>query len=408
MFAGRLAELEMLEAALRQTRARHPRNFLLTGERGIGKTSLIEYARFLATGQLELSEERFNFLVITVDVETGTTRMGLARRIERELSRGLGQTEKARQFLAEAWQVVRRFEVAGVRLRDPANVPDEESLLDELAHSIAETARGITDPTSTRLFGSQFDGILLMLDEADNASGTLALGAFLKLLLERIQRKDCHNVMVGLAGLPRHREVLHQSHESSLRLFDEYLLERLSQVDCESAVRICLGEANKLNVQQTTITPQGLAMLVHLSEGYPHFIQQVGYCAFQSDTDLVIDENDVLNGAGGPSGAIEQIGNRYYRNAFYNKIQKESYRQVLRLMANRQDDWITKDEIRAQFSGSETTLTNALQALRSRNIILDKEGERGVYRLSNKAFAWWISLQGETAAQLASPVRGTG
>ena len=43
MFVGRVGELEKLEAALLQTKAGQPTNFMLTGERGIGKTSLLDY-----------------------------------------------------------------------------------------------------------------------------------------------------------------------------------------------------------------------------------------------------------------------------------------------------------------------------------------------------------------------------
>ena len=61
-------------------------------------------------------------------------------------------------------------------------------------------------------------------------------------------------------------------------------------------------------------------------------------------------------------------------------------------MADKLDDWITKAEIRAGFKGKESTLNNALKALRDRHIILAKEGERGVYRLQHKAFAIWIKV----------------
>jgi phage terminase Nu1 subunit (DNA packaging protein) len=37
-------------------------------------------------------------------------------------------------------------------------------------------------------------------------------------------------------------------------------------------------------------------------------------------------------------------------------------------------------------------LDNALHALRKRHIIVSKEGERGVYRLQNRGFAFWIKL----------------
>jgi len=81
MFAGRYSEIQLLEAALRQTRAGHPRSFLLTGERGIGKTSLLEYVRFLATHNLNDDDLAFNFLVVSTDLEANTTRVGLARRL---------------------------------------------------------------------------------------------------------------------------------------------------------------------------------------------------------------------------------------------------------------------------------------------------------------------------------------
>ena len=130
-----------------------------------------------------------------------------------------------------------------------------------------------------------------------------------------------------------------------------------------------------------------------MSEGYPHFIQQFGFSAFAADIDNLIDEEDVWEGAFGRGGALAATGNRYYRDDYYNKIQQESYRQVLRIMAERLDKWVTKDEIRAEFSGKVTTLDGAIQTLRERNLILSKEGAKGVYRLQHKAFALWVKLE---------------
>jgi Cdc6-like AAA superfamily ATPase len=45
MFVGRVAELVKLESCLVQTRAGSPSNFMLTGERGIGKSSLLNYIK---------------------------------------------------------------------------------------------------------------------------------------------------------------------------------------------------------------------------------------------------------------------------------------------------------------------------------------------------------------------------
>ena len=87
---------------------------------------------------------------------------------------------------------------------------------------------------------------------------------------------------------------------------------------------------------------------------------------------------------------MEKIGDRYYRDDFYNKIQKDSYRQVLRIMADNENRWVTKKEIRSKFRGKDSTLDNAIHALRDRKIILSKEGVLGVYRLQHRGFAFWM------------------
>ena len=95
----------------------------------------------------------------------------------------------------------------------------------------------------------------------------------------------CDRFAVGLAGLPRVRDVLLESHESSLRLFDILDLERLSNDEVSQVIDRCLAKASENADRATTITQEGRAHLIALSEGYPHFIQQFGYSAFDQDTD---------------------------------------------------------------------------------------------------------------------------
>ena len=272
---------------------------------------------------------------------------------------------------------------------------------------MAQTALRLCDPArSEATFGATYDGVLILFDEGDKASKELSLGAFLKMLLERVQRHGCSHLMVGIAGLANLRDVLYASHESSLRLFDALTLDRLSKDDVDSVIDRCLASAKERNEVPTSIDDSGRSS--RLSEGYPHFIQQLGYCAFDQDDDGVITQEDVSLGAGGQGGAIELIGDRYYRDDFYNRIQKDSYRSVLRIMSLKFDDWITKKEIRESFNGKETTLDNAIHALRSRNIIHSKEGTRGVYRLQNKAFALWITLYTADSTQVPLSVNNDG
>jgi hypothetical protein len=114
MFVGRVTELNKLESHLLQTRALQPVNFLLTGERGIGKTSLLDYIKNVARGRIALGiegDEKVSFLVVETDIDQRTTQLALAKKIELGLRRELGKSEKARTFLAEAWQFLQRLKL---------------------------------------------------------------------------------------------------------------------------------------------------------------------------------------------------------------------------------------------------------------------------------------------------------
>jgi hypothetical protein len=406
MFVGRLAELEIIEAALLQAKAGSPKHFIVTGERGIGKTSILNVARWEALGQIPVEGETINFLVVHTDVEPSTTQLGLVKKVELGLQHALADSEAARNFLKNAWGFVSRLEAFGVKLREVSSDLTPETLLDEFAYSLSHTIGRVCDNKSN-LTAVKYDGLLLLLDECDNAPPALHLGSFLKLLLEKLQRAGCDRFTVGLAGLPRIREVLLESHESSLRLFDEVRLERLSADEVSQVVDRCLAKANESAERPTTIDEAGRRVLIHFAEGYPHFIQQFGYSAFEKDSDYKISQEDVFDGALGPRGALDRIGDRYYRNDFYNKIQKDSYRQVLRIMADGLDSWITKTEIRKRFRGTESTLSNALHALRSRRIILTKEGTKATYRLQHKGFAHWIKLYTADPSEMRRGRSGT-
>ena len=389
-FVGRLVDLRRLKSALIQTSAGKPINFMITGERGIGKTSLLNYLKYAAEGHIQIEGETLSFLVIDTDVNEHTTPLGLISKIQLGLENALGQHEAGRDFLKKAWGFIQRVQAGGVKIGSAQRASDE-LLLEEFAYSLAETTTRIcSNSGGTTLWNTKADGVLVLIDEADNGGKSLQLGSFFKLLGERLQRRGCTRVMFGLAGLPELRRVLHDSHPSSLRMFDEIALNRLDETEINAVVDICLEEANKSNPKPTAVADTGRKLLVSLSEGYPHFIQQFGFSSFAADTDDLIDSDDVLAGAFGERGALAQIGDNYYRNDFYNKIQKESYRKVLRIMAEYRTEWVPKQDIRAKFNGKDSVLNNAIKALRDRKIIRSKEGQTGIYRLQHRGFALWI------------------
>lgn len=388
MFIGRISEIQKLNQALYQTKMGQPVNCLITGERGIGKTSLLELFRDIAKGLIEVEEGvRFNFLVVNTDISSETNRLDLIQKIELSLRSELSETEAARTFFSDTWSFIRKFEVGGVAYKpeDKRNY-STEVLFEEFSLSLKKTLMRLCE-AGEDLFSAKYEGILLIIDEADSASSDLNLGVFVKMLCEKLERHGCTKFMIGMAGLPDVLNALRASHESSLRLFNVINVGRLTNTEIEKVVDRCLTKANDVNSEKVSITPEGINALVTVSEGYPHFIQQFGHTAFAADTDNSISEADVGSGV---MESLRLIGESYYKDDFYNKIQVEDYRQVLRIMAEKLDNWVLKREIKAKFKGRDTILNNAISALINRNIIIACEGVRGKYRLANKGFAIWI------------------
>ncbi|MDP9511354.1 AAA family ATPase [Pseudomonas protegens] len=391
MFAGRVKEIRALEKALLQTKNGFPSNVLITGERGIGKSSLMNLLKHLAVGDIPSGHGTFNFIAVNVIVSERTSLLTLIRLIEKSISRELGKTETVRKFLADTWSFVQRLKLMDSGLEKAEVIDDADIVIDDFAYSLTQTCNRISNPEKGEL---SKDGIVFIVDEADNASPSLHIGYFFKAVTEMLQQHGCERVMFVVAGLPDIVEKLARSHESSIRIFNHLSVKELSFSDTKYVLDRGIAEGNKINNEQTTMGDYAKDHVANLSEGYPHFIQQFAHSAYEHNSDGEISADDVLEGAFKEGGALDSIGSRYYATDYHSKIKSDEYRQVLMIMAENMSDWIKKSDIRHKFTGDDQTLTDALKALTSRKIILKNPSKIGEYRLQQRGFALWIKLFG--------------
>ena len=382
MFSGRSEEILALEQSLFQTRAGNPNHFLIQGERGIGKSSLLFYLQCVARGDISsLDEVSFRFVTVSIVLEPANTYMDIIKKVGAELQRVVAGQPNLRGLVRSAWDFLKRWEVMGVRYTADERAVQPHELLDDLTYTIDRTAADTS---------SQFDGILILIDEADKPPATANVGELTKVLTERLTGRGCNRVCLGLAGQPSLLTNMRQSHESSPRIFNILTLEPLLPTERIDVVRKGLAEAQRKNDFEVTITPEAEEWISAFSEGYPHFIQQFSYCAFDEDSDNMIDRKDVVNGAFREHGAFQQLGLKYFHEQYFEQISSDQYRGVLRAMSEHGDGWVSKDQIRQATKIKESILNNAVTALKKRHIIVARDGVKGEYRLPTKAFAVWI------------------
>ena len=398
MFAGRLDEIKALENGLHQTKNGNSSNFLITGERGIGKSSLIGYIKPTAQGLITTPDyEKFNFIVVNTVISGKSTLVSFIKLIERNLKREIGKIEKIRNFFDDTWAFVQRLKIMDSGIDKAQTNDDLDLIIDDFAYSLSETCKRITNPEKGE---EAKDGLVVFVDEADNACMDLHIGYFFKVVTELVQQNSCENIMFIVAGLPEVVNKLSDSHESSVRIFTQLRIGELNPNDRKYVVDRGLEVANEQNIEKTSITADAKNMISTLSEGYPHFIQQFAYSAFEANTDGEISKEDVANGAFKVGGALDAIGSRYYQSAYNEQIKSDEYRQVLEIMADNMNSWIKKSEIRENFSGNDQTLTDALKALTARKIILKNPSKMGEYRLQHRGFALWIKLFGQRGKKM--------
>jgi len=391
MFAGRGRELEALQAILFQTKHGNPQHFLVSGERGIGKSSLLYFLQLVGSGTIEAMDgSKFNFLTVSLELEPGDTFEHIAKKVGCELNSVISKHETFKRLAKAGWEFLKRWEAAGVKYNpgDAKEAPHE--LLDDLCQTFVDAVDRMK---------KEIDGCLVLIDEADKPPVSANVGAFSKLFTERLTKSNTHNVALGLAGVTGIIGKLRQSHESSPRIFHTISLDPLTHEDRLTVIHRGLTEVKAKAGKTVTITSEAENAISSLSEGYPNFVQQFAFCAFDSDTDDQIDLDDVTDGAFKKDGAFQQLGQKYFSDLYFDQIGSDEYRDVLRAMAEHGDAWVTKERLRKAVKLKPAILNNAITALKKRGIIVPQPGRQGVYKLPNKSFAVWIKALTQDLSQ---------
>jgi AAA+ ATPase superfamily predicted ATPase len=386
MFAGRGDEIICIEKYLFQAKNENPQHFMVLGERGIGKSSLMLVADYLAKGEVAALSDKLKFLVVNLELQQGISSSDLIKLLAKKFQSELNLRDELKAKAINVWNFLNKWEVMGVKYNATENQFDPIISSDELVTQMIEVVKKSA---------GELDGIAIFIDEADKAGSTANLGQILKHLSERITRSGCSKIIFGLAGLPELITTLKDSHESSTRIFHVLNLEPLSKEERIYVIDRALDEANSKSSSKITIEEEAKELIADLSEGYPHFIQQFGYSAFEADKDNNIDARDVLSGTFNENGALDQLGHKYFQEHFFEKVGTDDYRKVLIFMADFQDQWVARSLIIDGLKNilNSSTIDNALRALKSKNIILQSSANRGEYKLPTKSFAAWIKVK---------------
>ena len=259
---GVLQDIKILIGRVSQKRPE--RSLLLTGLRGVGKTVLLIQAAHIArqngcrTFSVEAHEDKSLAGLIAPSLRT----------LLLDLNRMEGAKEKARQglavfrsFLGAVKISVGEFTV-GVDVAPALGSADSGDLeidLPNLFVAIGEAAE------------ERNTAVVIIIDEIQYLKSN-ELGALI-MAMHRVQQNQLPIALIG-AGLPILLGLAGQSKSYAERLFRFPEIGKLSVQDAGKALQ------DPAQAQDVTFTPSALEEIFQLTYGYPYFIQEWGYQAW--------------------------------------------------------------------------------------------------------------------------------
>jgi AAA ATPase domain len=254
---GREREIEHFQTLLARLGAgAHEKSMIVTGQRGVGKTVLLNRFESLA----DEAEWFSDFYEVPRDAELPAALARMARRALLRISR----KERMRSRVDNALGVLKAFTVTvgGIELNIDVDAArgsaDSGDLAEDLRDLLIEVGR-VAQQAGT--------GVLFLFDEVQFVRK--AHYEALVIALHRLSQKRVPLAVVG-AGLPLLPRLTGEAKSYSERMFDYSSIGRLSPEDAEEALR---RPARERGVEYAH---DALARLMDLTGRYPYFIQEYG------------------------------------------------------------------------------------------------------------------------------------
>ena len=310
---GRDPILEQARILLGRIKAKRPeKSMLLTGLRGVGKTVLLNEIERLANagGYRTLSIEAHE------DKPLGPLIAPHLRTLLYDLNRMTGAGNKVKRGLAVLRSFVSALKVTvgdvsvGLDIEPEKGTADSGDLEIDLPNLFVAVAEAAEERASA---------VAILIDELEYF--TLTELAALIMAMHKVQQRQLPLVLLG-AGLPILPGLAGESKSYAERLFSFPDIGALSEKDTATALQEPARAAG------VSFDPKALKEVFRLTKGYPYFLQEWGYQAWNLATSSPISLEVVKNAT---TTVIPRLDNNFFRVRFDRLTPSE--KNFLRAMA---------------------------------------------------------------------------
>jgi len=369
LFTGRQKEIERIERALVQTKQGKMQVLFISGEYGIGKSSLANYSKFIA-------ERNFNLLGIHVFLGNSNTIESVAQKtvetILREQIYNEKVLDKIKNFLSK---YIGKQELFGFSINFEA-----------LKNDLYDISRGFL-PFLKNLYNrvkeDNISGILLIFDEINGIAKNPEFAHFIKTLVdENATSSNILPLTLILCGTEERRKELVERHQPIERIFDIIDIKSMNENEMKEFF------IKAFNSVEIKVDEKALKLICDYSSGLPKIMHIIGDNIYWIDQDKFVDFKDAREGI---LSAAEEIGRRFVDVQVLKAIHSEDYNSILSKIVQKRKKSFSKKEIEENLSSREKEkLHNFLQRMKKLNAI--RSLERGYYEFINPMIPLYLYL----------------
>lgn len=342
----------------------------ISGERGIGKTSLAQFVHWYAEVHLG-ALGAYVQLGGVQDLDESVRAM-----IQRLLQEGIGKPWYAK--LSGFVKYIRQVGLFGVTVEFEPPPEELRAVVRNFIPSVKQLCQHLKDDRK---------GLLLILDNINGLVQTKEFADWLKGITDEAATAKGVPLCLILVGLDEFRYALIRSNKSLARILFPINIQLWDDKECSEFFR------NSFSRVHMIVTDKALETIVNFSGGHPALAHEIGDAVFRMDDDGVIDTDDAHHGI---AQAAEIIGREYLEPKVYQEIRSPRYRKILHVLASRPDKWaFQRAEILQQLASNERgVFDNFLQRMRRLGVIVpDEEGGRGAYRFRNMLHFLYFGME---------------
>ena len=369
LFVGRRDAIELLRGWVRAAGRGVFKVGFITGERGIGKSSLASFVRRLCERDGDVTGCHV-YLGGVHDLHE------MAGRIFDRLLKDSIDRPWHRQVLEFFGDRVRKIGLFGVSVELALSGDDLRTIAGNFTRSVRELQRRMNPRTS----------LLLILDDMNGLADSADFAHWLKSIVDEVATSEPMRLCILLVGLEGRRQELIRNQPSLARIFDPVDIGPWRNAEVERFYRESFAAGNAV------VSAADLNFVVQHTGGLPVLAHEIGDAVWRAAKAPTIAHQDIVAGI---VRAASIVGRKLLEPQIFQAIQSDRYRSILRKMADEPARMtFQRGELAARLAPDERqVLDNFLRRMRKLGAVqLDPE-VRGGYRFPNRLHALYFWME---------------